>query len=195
MDDAFSLVAAEMPRVRRISPFGVRMIAALTVGVTLLASFAMFVNGQQLAADARRAALAAQQETARRTEAQTATHGAATSLVADPSTVGNLLDQRAQRAATDALAAATQVAATASIEQVAPATLSSMDRDLLFVDGPSTAPSVVSVFSGAAGWSAAVRGSGNTCYWVALGASGRARYGTGSPCTGMAALAADRTAW
>jgi hypothetical protein len=196
MDDAFSLVASQMPRARWISPFGVRAIAALTLAVTLLVSFAMFVSGQQQAADARRAAMAAQQEAARRVEAQPVDRPA-TSLTADPSAVGDLLDQRAQRAAADALTAATQVAAAASIstEQVATATLSSMNRDLLFVNGPSTAPSIVSVFSGAAGWSAAVRGSGSTCYWVALGASGRARYGTGSQCTGMAALAADRAAW
>jgi hypothetical protein len=194
MEDAFSLVASQMPHARRISPFGTRVAVTLVLAHTLLASFAMFVSGQQRAADARRASMAAQQEAARRAEARPPADGA-TSLAADPATVADLLDQRAQGVARAALHAATQVAAASSLEQVTPATLSSADRDLMFVDGPSSAPSIVSVFSGAAGWSAAVHGSGSTCYWVALGASGRPRYGTGSPCTGIAALAADRAAW
>ena len=70
-----------------------------------------------------------------------------------------------------------------------------LDPSLLFVDGPSTGPSVVSVYAGAAGWAAAVGGAHGTCYWVAVALDGRTRYGTGTPCTGMAALAADRGAW
>lgn len=194
MEDAFSLVASQMPRSRRISPFGTRVAVTLVFAITLLTSFAMFVSGQQRAADARRASTAAQQEAARRVEAQPSADRPA-SLAADPGTVADLLDQRAQGAARRALDAATQVAAAASLEQVTPAMLSSVNLDLMFVDGPSSAPSIVSVFSGAAGWSAAVHGSGSTCYWVALGASGHPRYGTGSPCTGIAALAADRAAW
>ena len=46
-----------------------------------------------------------------------------------------------------------------------------------------------------AGWAAAVHGAHATCYWVAVDADGRTRYGTGSACTGMSALAADRPAW
>ena len=69
------------------------------------------------------------------------------------------------------------------------------DQGLLYVDGPSTAPSIVSVYNGSAGWAAAVHGAGDTCFWVAVTPEGLTRYGTGSVCTGMAALAADRPAW
>ncbi len=54
---------------------------------------------------------------------------------------------------------------------------------------------MVSVFAGTTGWAAAVQGSANACYWVALAADGQVRYGEGSPCTGMAALAADERSW
>ena len=73
--------------------------------------------------------------------------------------------------------------------------MSQAERTLLYVDGPSTAPSVVSVYAGTAGWAAAVRGGDHRCYWVALTPEGRTRYGTGTPCTGTAALGADRPAW
>ena len=62
---------------------------------------------------------------------------------------------------------------------------------LVRLDGPVTGV----IFASATGWSAAVHGSGDACYWVALGADGQIRYGAGSPCTGMAALAADRRSW
>jgi hypothetical protein len=194
MDDAFSLVASDMPRTRRLSPFGFRVTTAVAIVLTLIVTFGMFVAGQQRAADVRRAAMTAQQEAARRAQAAAAVSDRAAVIVA-PTTLGELLDQRARAAATDALAAATQLAAASSLAEVVPATLAAADRDVLFVDAASTAPSIVSVFSGASGWAAAVRGSGRTCYWVALAPSGRPRFGTGSACTGMAALAADRGAW
>ncbi len=54
---------------------------------------------------------------------------------------------------------------------------------------------MVSVFAGTTGWAAAVQGSANASYWAALAVDGQVRYGEGSPCTGMAALAADERSW
>jgi hypothetical protein len=198
MDEGFSLIAAQMPRTCRISPFGIRLVAMSTVATTLLIAFAMFVSAQQRAADVRRSTMAEQQEAAREAEmraaAQEATAAPAT-LEPSPDAVDGLLDTRAREAASAALETAMQVAASSSIDQALPATLSTLNHEVVFVDGPSTAPSIVSVFASAAGWSAAVHGSDHTCYWVALGAGGHARYGTGSRCTGRAALAADRPSW
>jgi len=101
----------------------------------------------------------------------------------------------AQEAATTALDAARQVAVNGSIADAAPNALTAVAPTVLFIDGPSTGPSVVSVYAGAAGWAAAVHGAHATCYWVAVAAEGGTRYGTGSACTGMSALAADRPAW
>ena len=197
MDEAFSLVAARMPRTRRISPFGVRMTAMLVVVVLLIAAFGAFVVDQQRAADRRRAALIADQEVTRQAQAQAVAAEGLGIDEAQPSTqaVAGLLNGQARDAATSALAVAAQVAAGSSYDAARPAALAAHDPGLLYVDGPSTAPSVVSVYNGAAGWAAAVHGAGDTCYWVAVTPEGATRYGTGSICTGMAALAADRPAW
>jgi hypothetical protein len=197
MDEAFSLVAARMPRTRRITPFGVRMTAMLTVVGVLIAGFAAFVVDQQRAADRRRAATVATQQAEQHAQAQAvaALGVAIDDGTASPAAVGGLLNRQARDAAAQALTVAAQIAADSSYDDARPAALAAHDQGLLYVDGPSTAPSIVSVYNGAAGWAAAVRGAGDACYWVAVTPQGLTRYGTGSACTGMAALAADRTAW
>lgn len=196
MDEAFSLVAARMPPTRRFSPFGARMMAMLVVVAMLIAGFGAFVVGQQRAADRRRAALVTSQAATQDAQAHAlAAGGIRNETVASTDAVAALLDRQARDAATAALAIAAEVASSSSYDAARPAALAAHDQQLLYVDGPSTAPSVVSVYNGAAGWAAAVHGSGATCYWVAVTPDGRTRYGTGAECTGMAALAADRPAW
>jgi type II secretory pathway pseudopilin PulG len=196
MDEAFSLVAARMPPTRRFSPFGVRMVVMLIVVAMLIAGFGAFVVGQQRAADRRRAALVTSQAAAQDAQAQAlAAGGIPSETVASTDAVAALLDGQARDAATAALAVAAEVASSSSYDDARPAALAAHDQQLLYVEGPSTAASVVSVYNGAAGWAAAVHGSGDTCYWVAVAPDGRTRFGSGPECTGMAALAADRPAW
>jgi type II secretory pathway pseudopilin PulG len=198
MDDAFSLTASEMPRTRRLSSFGVRAIVALVMGMTLLTTFTSFVVSQQRAADERRSAAIAAQATAREAETRIAAAQAAASPAspgASKATVDDLLDARARTAASGALDDAVAFADTASLEAAGAGALASVDDHLVFVDGPSTGPSVVSVFASDGGWAAAVQGSARTCFWIAVVAGGSPRYGSGMPCTGIAALAADRTGW
>ena len=59
---------------------------------------------------------------------------------------------------------------------------------LAFVDGPSTAPRLVSVASTADTWAAAVQGSGGMCHWIRVTSAGNVSHGTGLECTGTAAL-------
>jgi hypothetical protein len=192
MDDAFSLVAARMPRSRRLSPFDVRVIVLGVVATLLIATFAIFVVSQQRAADARRANALATQRAAETARAQATV--ATTAPAADGVVVAGMLDRQAKDAAVGALEAATRLAAEAGPNAVTTASLSATQPGILFVDGPSTAPSVVSVYAGPAGWAAAVHG-GDTCYWVARAPGGRVRYGSGTGCTGLAALAADLPSW
>ena len=198
MDEAFSLVAAHMPRTRRLTPFGVRMTAMLTIVVVLIAGFTTFVIDQQRAADRRRATMLATKQAEQEAQARAiATLGVATEdgTVAAPGAVDGLLDRQAREAAGQALTVAAKVAVESSYDEARPAAMAAHDQGLLYVDGPSTAPSIVSVYNGAAGWAAAVHGAGDTCFWVAVTPDGLTRYGIGSACTGMAALAADRPAW
>lgn len=196
MDDAFRLTAAKMPPARHVSPFGVRIAVTGALIASLSLSFAMFVVGQQRAADERRAAAAASQAAAHSADVQGLVPGeVARHVEASKRVVRDMLDARAQAAARSALDGARALASTRSMEAAVAGALSGLNHDVVFVDGTSTGPSVVSVFASSTGWSAAVQGSPRTCYWVALSAGGDTRYGTGSPCTGMAALAADRAAW
>jgi hypothetical protein len=197
MDDAFRMVAARMPRTRRLTPFAARATALLIVLGVLLLVFASFVTSEQRAADARRAQLEATQRADAETEARAAAAqmGTADPGTPDAATVRSMVNERAQQAAATALATAQRFAATASIDGATATAISPLEPSLLFIDGASTGPSVVSVYAGAAGWAAAVDGVHGSCYWVAVALDGRTRYGTGTPCTGMAALAADRGAW
>jgi hypothetical protein len=194
MDDAFSMVAARVPRNRRLTPFTTRLVVvgvavALTIGI-----FGIYVAGQQRAADARRASLLASQRAALQAEAAAVEIGGEP-VAADGSAVVDLLNSQARAAATAALDAARRAAASDGLDEATAARLATLEPDLLFVDGPSTAPSVVSVYAGPAGWAAAVQGGKDVCYWVARTATGRERFGTGTACTGPAALAADAPSW
>jgi hypothetical protein len=69
-----------------------------------------------------------------------------------------------------------------------PAQLSALQPGYTFVDGPSTASSIVSVASTADTWAAAVRGSGGICHWIRATSAGNVGQGTGTGCTGAAVL-------
>ncbi|MDP9300762.1 MAG: hypothetical protein M3P43_07695, partial [Actinomycetota bacterium] len=75
------------------------------------------------------------------------------------------------------------------------AQLAEADPTLLFVDGPSTAPTIVSVAVSGGVWAAAVMGPSGACYGVSLDTHGVVRYDRSRPCTGHAALAATRATW
>jgi hypothetical protein len=76
-----------------------------------------------------------------------------------------------------------------------PDQLSLLDPTLTYTTGPSTSATVVSVAFGAPAWAAAVLGPSGTCYWVKLAAMARPTYGTGTTCTGAAAMAAGSPSW
>ncbi len=78
---------------------------------------------------------------------------------------------------------------------VLPQQLSILDPTLTYTLGPSTAVNVVSVAATPAAWGAAVLGPSGTCYWVTLNVITVPHYGTGTTCTGTAALGARRSNW
>jgi hypothetical protein len=63
------------------------------------------------------------------------------------------------------------------------------EPSLQYVTGASTGPNVVSVAATATDWGAAVQSASGTCFYLHLSANG-AQTGTGSTCTGQAALSA-----
>lgn len=69
-----------------------------------------------------------------------------------------------------------------------PAQLSALQPGYTFVDGPSTAPGIVSVAATADAWAAVVQGPGGTCHWIRATRAGVVTHGIGADCTGSDAL-------
>jgi hypothetical protein len=76
-----------------------------------------------------------------------------------------------------------------------PATLSAFDPGLRFISGPSNDPASVSYAVSGSEFGAAVRSESGTCWWVGIDAGGVTTYGSGSECTGSAAMAAAAPSW
>jgi hypothetical protein len=201
MNDTFSIVAPVMPR-RQVDPFGVKLAITGVILLLLASAFGSFVVHEERAADARRAALEAQIRAQDQARATALAAQADAALTAEdpvselPPAVAQLADVQARMNASTALAVARQaVSSGGNLEQAGVAELARAQPSLTFVDGPSTAPTIVSVAASASVWAAAVMGPSGTCYWVALRPDANALFGSGDACTGQAALAAGRTSW
>jgi hypothetical protein len=75
------------------------------------------------------------------------------------------------------------------------ATLSAYDPGLVFTSGPSETPMTISFAVDATGFGAAVRSESGTCWWAKIDEKSVTTYGSGTPCTGSAAMAADAPSW
>ena len=75
------------------------------------------------------------------------------------------------------------------------ATLSAYDPGLRFTSGPSKGSKTISYAVDATRFGAAVRSESGTCWWARIDANGVTTYGSGSPCTGNAAMAASSASW
>jgi hypothetical protein len=75
------------------------------------------------------------------------------------------------------------------------ATLSAYDPELHFTSGPSRGPVTISYAVDTAGFSAAVRSESGTCWWAKIDATGVTTYGSGTLCTGSAAMSASAASW
>jgi hypothetical protein len=188
LDNAFSFSAPPVPLRSRMSPRAVKLAAVAFTLIAGLVAFSWWVI-----------------ESEHRSEASVSSHvsddGRAVGMLdgdaADGSDgrVTRTLDVPARADARTALAAAKEAArGRATFDDADPARLSRLERSLIFTDGPSAAPGIVSIASDTRTWATAVMGSSGTCYWLKAGARG-IEFGTGTPCTGAAAMSADDAAW
>jgi hypothetical protein len=76
-----------------------------------------------------------------------------------------------------------------------PAALSAYDPELRSASGPSNDPMTISFATDASGFGAAVRSESGTCWWAKIDTNSVTTYGSGSPCTGSAAMAASAPSW
>lgn len=74
-------------------------------------------------------------------------------------------------------------------------TLSAEDPTLTFTADPSSGPTSVSFAAEDDAFAAAVRSESGTCWWVRVDPSGATSYGSGSSCTGEAAMGASDDTW
>jgi hypothetical protein len=191
MDDTFTFVAPVMPR-RRVDPFALKIAVVATLFVAFVGAFGAFVVQREHAADAAReakgqAVLAAERADIEATAAAAAAAGAGTEAGLADTEARGLLEQTLELART----ATTRGALT----DAGPVQLAALDPSLLLVDGPSTAPVIVSVAATDASWAAAVMGPSGACYWIRLNADGEVSRDLGGRCTGEAALAAIGDTW
>jgi hypothetical protein len=115
------------------------------------------------------------------------------------SQVDGAQDVQAQLALQQASSAARVLQAEAAsdhgFDRAGAGSLASYDPSLGATAAASTGPGSVSVAATTTGWAAAAMSTSGTCYWIHLDAAGTMAYGTGTPCTGLAAMAAADAAW
>jgi hypothetical protein len=188
MDDTFSYRAAPMPIHRRINARGIKLTVLFTVALCSVVAFSRWVVDSE-----------------RRSEAAAATGGIDQPVVgmlpgidavdAEAASSLPVLDAPARADARTALGTAREaMRGRATAAEAGPGQLSTIERSLVFTDGPSPAPGIVSVATVGGRWAGAVMGASGTCYWVSAGPSG-VTYGSGESCTGTAALTATETGW
>ncbi|MEX0984772.1 MAG: hypothetical protein WD096_06950 [Actinomycetota bacterium] len=189
MDETFAFIAPVMPR-RAVNPLAVRAGVIAAVFMAVVGALGVYVVEHEQAADAHRVALAAKVAAVEEARVEEAAAGANV-----PAGMSDELLGAARNAADEAAGYAQGVlAAHGSLIGAGPAFLSTLGSPLLFVDGPSTAPTIVSVATTDTMWAAAVASPGG-CAWIMLAADGSIARDSGRECTGEAALAATGSEW
>ena len=185
MDQTFNFRAEPVPLRRRVRPRAIVLALAALAVLSGLASFSRWVV-----------------ESERRSIARAEAAEAAGSIVGTisgtdepmvPSSIDDRLaiDATARADARAALEAARSAAAGRStLLDAGPGQLTPLVSSLIFVDGPSGAPGVVSVAATRETWGAAVMGPSGTCYLLRFAPGEGVSYATGRSCTGDAALRA-----
>jgi hypothetical protein len=109
--------------------------------------------------------------------------------------IGHAQDVQAQLTGTSAIQAVQVVyASVGSFDQVTPEALKAAEPTFTYTDGESTEPNTVSVKSSSQAVGLAIRSSSGSCLYARVAAAG-VTYGTGTTCTGDAALQASKPAW
>jgi hypothetical protein len=190
MDDSFAFRGIREPR--RLDPRALRLGALAFVMTLVVGLFAHWAITSEHASFRRLSAenVAASSRQVAAAQAAPSPAPVLTLSTADP---GDLTAQHT--ATTIAHRAAKILRRTGSFAGAGPASLTEPGTPLLFVDGPSTTPQIVSVAANDTSWAAAVMSASGTCFYVTVAASGTERFGSGAACTGADALSAHGSRW
>ena len=191
MDQTFNFRAAPVPLHRRLNPraFALAVVACLVLSG--LVSFSRWVIDSERRSMDR-------VERVERTGSIVGTISGSDDALADSGSVAENLaiDAAARADARSALNAARRAAGgRATFLDAGPGHLAQTTASLIFVDGPSQGPGVVSVASSREAWGAAVMGASGTCYLLRFAPGDGVTYGTGNACTGDEALTARGASW
>jgi len=191
MDQTFNFRAAPVPLHRRLSPRAVALAVAACLVLSGFVSFARWVI------DSERRSMDRVERIERTGSIVGTISGSGDALAGSGSVTDPLtIDAAARADARTALNAAREAAAgRATFNDAGPGHLAQTTDSLIFVDGPSQAPGVVSVASAREAWGAAVMGPSGTCYLLRFAPGDGVTYGTGSACTGDEALTASGASW
>ena len=111
-------------------------------------------------------------------------------------TIDRAHDAAAQSSLAQAMAIARALHAERGSFATDPANLSTFDPSVRFAPGRSTGPTSIGFMATDAAFGAAVLSESGTCWWARTDATGVVTYGSGTPCTGDAALGgASAPAW
>jgi len=188
MDDTFAFRSTGRPLRRRVDPVALKAAIAAFVVVLAVGLFARWVIASERASQVHK-------PVAERVGVQVL-QGVET--VAAQSPAGPLReDVVAQKVADRTLRAAQKAFAKGgSFADAGPGQLNQLVPGITFTDGPSQAPSIVSVASTGDAWAAAVMSDAGTCWQLRVNAGGRVAYGIGAEaCTGATALAVSDLSW
>lgn len=191
MDQTFNFRAAPVPLRRRLNPRTIVFAVVVLVVVFGLVSFSTWVVGSER----RSMELAAQPEDS--TAMVSTISGAHDELDETTPLSGRLaIDSTARADARTALIAARRAAAgSATFLDAGPGQLGAIGSAMIFVDGSSQAPGVVSVAATRYTWGAAVMGPSGVCYLLRFAPGEGITYGAGQVCTGAAALQVSAPSW
>jgi hypothetical protein len=190
MDDTFAFRSTGRPLRRRVDPVALKAALAAFVVVLAVGLFARWVIASERASELDKPA----------SEPVGVQVLQGVETVAAQSPAGPLReDVVAQRVAERALRAAQKAFAKGgSFADAGPGQLTQRVRDVTFTDGPSQAPSIVSIATTGDAWAAAVLSDVGTCWQVRVSAGGKVTYGRAQGaegCTGSGALGADERPW
>ena len=183
MDDSFAfgkpsrkraLPAARRPKAPKVDAGSGRgrivlVVAAGVVAVVLIAGYMTFLkgSGEQIASGERSAI----------------------------SQIGAAKDVEAQTTEQQAITAVQELyAEQGSFDGVTVAALKHFEPAFSYTDNASTGPKVIAVGASSSGVGLAVLSQSGTCFYLHIAASS-VRYGTGTTCTGTAALSASAASW
>ena len=185
-NNSFSFRAPALPWRLRVDPRKVKLATVAVVVASLTAGFTSWVIGSERNSEARAA------EQTVDDAVMGVFDGPQVEVAQAPSSSA---DAPARADARTAAAAAREASrGRPTLTDAGPGQLSAIERSLVFTDGASAAPGIVSVAGTDDTWAGAVMGASGACYWIRLGPSGTT-FGTGELCTGSAALSADEPAW